>query len=85
MANTTLFAVGIGLLAWLLGTFVSGDVLLRNTGYAIVFIGFLSLVQWAVQTGRSKPEYVRFCGLFTGIVGAVLVFVWAVWWFIFEY
>lgn len=75
-----LIVVAIGLIAWLLGTFVSGDIVLRNTGYAIMIIGIISIVQWVVQTRRGTLDQVRFWGLTTAVIGGSLIIVYAIWW-----
>jgi hypothetical protein len=79
LRNEGFITIGVGLVAWLLGTFISSDTVLRTTGYSIMFIGFILLIQWIIQTGKGTLSQVLCWGLFTGILGLLLIIAYYIW------
>jgi hypothetical protein len=74
-----LLVVVIGLIAFLAGTFWISDVVLQNTGQSIIVIGFILLVQWAIQTYRCSNSSLRAWALGVTILGFILIVIYVFW------
>jgi len=76
---------GIGVVTLLVWIFAGGRLadhgaeVLRDTGASVTYIGFLSLIQYAVQSRRGATRCVYVGALATAVIGALLILTYIIW------